>query len=131
MTAPGDVTAIPALERTVASMMFALGTVPGYRVINSVVMPVTPPAIIIGPPRLSVRGYVAAGAGVTTAQFNVYLVVAANQYAIENLRTVAQQVMFALERWTEGVVMSSVPGVYPSPVGSLPTFIVTYQSEFH
>jgi hypothetical protein len=129
MTAPGDISRIPGVERVISGIEFALATVPDFRIINSVALPVVPPALVIGPPRLSIRGYSYAGAGLTTAQFNIYVVVVMNQYAIDSLRTIIASVMNALERLTPGIVLSSVPGVYPSPGGSLPAYIVTYQIE--
>jgi hypothetical protein len=108
---------------------FALSTVAGAHVVESVALPIFPPALVIGPPRMSVRGYTYAGAGVTTAQFNIYAVVVMNQCAIENLRQMAVSVMYALEKYTSGVVLGSVPGVYPSSTGTLPAYIVTYQIE--
>jgi hypothetical protein len=129
MSAPGDITNMSGAQRAVAVIEFALATIPGFGVVGSVAMPVTPPALVIGPPRMSVRGYTYAGAGVTTAQFNIYVVVPMNQYAIDELRQVGTTVMYALERYTPGVVMGAVPGVYPSPTGVLPAYIVTFQVE--
>lgn len=131
MTNP-DVTALSAVDRAVAALAFALATVSGdWRVFDTVAMPVTPPALVIGPPRISVRGYTYAGAGVTTVQFNTYAVVAMNQYAIDILRAIVTPVMFAIESYTPGVVLGSVPGVYPSPNGAIPAYIVTSQVELH
>ena len=127
-----DITGLSGVDRAVTQIAFALATVPGsWRVIESVALPVTPPALIIGPPRASVRGYTFAGAGVTTVQINVYAVVAFNQYAIDSLRGVMANVMYALERYTPGVVLGSVPGVYPYPSGALPAYIATFQQELH
>lgn len=133
MTLPeGDLSNTSAIDRAVAQIAFALATIPGqWRVMPSVAMPVAAPALVVGPPRMSVRGYTYAGAGVTTVQFNIYVVVAMNQYTIDNLRAVIQSVMYALERHTPGIVMGSVPGVYPSPSGALPAYIVTFQQELH
>jgi hypothetical protein len=129
MSAPGDISGTPGVERVVSGIEFALASVPDFRIINSVALPVAPPALVIGPPRLSVRGYSFAGTGLTTAQFNIYIVVVMNQYAIDILRSIIASVMYALERFTPGIVLSSVPGVYPSPGGPLPAYIVTFQQE--
>jgi hypothetical protein len=126
---PGGVANSSGIERVVSQIAFALSTVADAHVVESVALPILPPALVIGPPRMSVRGYTYAGAGVTTAQFNIYAVVIMNQCAIENLRQMAVSVMYALERYTPGVVLSSVPGVYPSSTGTLPAYIVTYQVE--
>jgi hypothetical protein len=129
MSAPGDISGTPGVERVVSGIEFALASVPDFRIINSVALPVVPPALVIGPPRMTVRGYSFAGTGLTTAQFNIYIVVVMNQYAIHTLRAIIASVMYALERFTPGIVLSSVPGVYPSPGGPLPAYIVTFQQE--
>lgn len=134
MTSPemDNLAADPAIEVLIKQISFALATVPGrWWVMESVAMPIAAPALVIGPPRMTVRGYTFAGGGVTTVQMNIYIVVAMNQYTIDNLRQVMTSVMYALERYTPGVVLGSVPGVYPSPSGALPAMIVTYQSELH
>jgi hypothetical protein len=127
----GDLSTTAAIDRAVDAVAFALSTIPDFRVVTSVAMPVSPPALVIGPPRITVRGYTFAGSGVTTVGMNIYTVAAMNQYAIDVLRPVVVQVMYALEFYTEGVVINTVPGVYPSPVGALPAFITTYQTELH
>jgi len=105
--------------------------VPGNnRVVTTVAAIVSPPAIVIGPPRLRWSDYGSSFSGVpTTAQWNVYLVVAQNQYAIDSLLNQVASITNMIERQTEGVVIGAGPGLYPSPSGALPAYIIVVQME--
>lgn len=99
------------------------------RSLTSVGKPIAPPAVIIGPARLlPVRAYNTAGAPMT-AQWNIYYVVTLNEYAGDVLAAVTPSICMALEKHTPGVVMGTVPGTYPSPLGPLPCTIITFQME--
>lgn len=124
MTAPLTVVALGSQMLADAVRM----GLPGLSVITNVVTPIAPPAAVIGPPRLFWRTYNAGGQP-TTAQYNVYLVVAMNQYAQDTLMTMVGQLGSAIEVGTPGVILSAGPGVYPSPHGGLPCFVVTVQLE--
>lgn len=107
-------------------LAWAASTLPNVRVSTSVVAPITPTAIVIGPPRLNAIGY----GPVCTAQWNVYVVVAVNQYAVDVLTSLVTSLMVAIERLTPAVCRSSGPGTYPNPGGGvLPAFIVVTQQE--
>jgi hypothetical protein len=108
-----------------------VGMVPGNdRVVTTVAAIVAPPAIVIGPPRLRWSDYGSSFSGVpTTAQWNIYLVVAQNQYAIDNLLAQVASITNMIERQTEGVVIGAGPGLYPSPSGALPAYIIVVQME--
>lgn len=116
---------VAAASRTIAE---AVSTVPGLRVVTSVAAAVTPPAVVIGPPRLVWLGY-PAGQGPLSGQWNVYIVVTLNAYAIDALLALVASVASAIEEHTTGVVMGSAPGTYPSPTGPLPAYIITVQQE--
>lgn len=121
-----------SLEFTVAGaqqrLQAALETVAGIRV-PDVGVSVSPPAAIIGPPRLTWGGYGSVGTGVLTVQWNVYLVMPVNQYAVANLLALVETVTCAIEKYTPGVVLSSGPGSYTSPGGALPAYVITVQME--
>lgn len=107
----------------------AIKTVPmGLRVVTTVAAPITPPAVVVGPPRLNWRDYSFHGQP-TTAQWNVYLVVSMNQYAIDTLLSLVSAVAQSVEQFTPGVVLGSGPGVYPSPSGPLPAYTILVQME--
>lgn len=101
---------------------------PTLSVVTNVVTPIAPPAVVIGPPRLFWRTYNGFGQP-TTAQWNVYLVNALNQYALPTLLSLLPQVTAAIEVGTPGVILGAGPGIYPSPQGGLPTYILTVQME--
>jgi hypothetical protein len=106
----------------------ALGA-PELSVITNVVAPVTPPAVVIGPPRLYWRGYNQGGQP-TTGAWNVYLVVALTQYAQPTLTALIGAIAGAIELHTPGVVLGAGPGIYPSPQGGLPSYIFSVQLDF-
>lgn len=103
-------------------------SLPDLAVVTNVVAPITPPAVIIGPPRLFWRTYNAGGQP-TTGQWNIYLIVALNQYAQDSLLSMVPQLCSAIEVGTPGVILSAGPGIYPSPQGGLPTYVITVQME--
>jgi hypothetical protein len=109
----------------------AVSIVPDLRVVTSVAQSVSPPAVVIGPPRLSWFGYGIPGGQPTSGQWNVYLVVSLNAYAIDVLLELVASIASAIERYTKGVVVGSGPGVYPSPNGALPAYVITVQCEFN
>jgi hypothetical protein len=94
-------------------------------------MPITAPAVVIGPPRLLWAGYNQSGftGQPTTAQWNVYYVVTMNQYAIDVLLASVAAIAEAIERYTPGVVIGAGPGLYPSPNGPLPSYTIVVQME--
>jgi hypothetical protein len=109
----------------------AIMSLPGdRRVITTVASAVSPPAIVIGPPRLRWSDYGSSFSGQpTTAQWHVYLVVALNQYAIDELLADVAAITDIIERQTEAVVIGCGPGLYPSPQGPLPSYIIVVQGE--
>lgn len=125
MTAP--LTPVAAASKRIAD---AVSSVPDLRVVTTVATPITPPAAVIGPPRLNWMGEASFGAGQpTTGQWNVYLVVAMNQYSIDVLLSQVAAVTTAIERLTPGVVLGAGPGIFPSPSGPLPAYTIMVQME--
>lgn len=109
----------------------AIATVPNLRVILAVATPISPPAVVLGPPRLTWLGYNQNNfsGDPVTAQWSVYFVVGMNQYAVDELLSTVGSITLAIERLTPGVVMGSGPGVYPSPSGPLPAYTILVQME--
>jgi hypothetical protein len=103
--------------------------VPDLSVITNVVAPIAPPAVVIGPPRLYWRGYNQGGQP-TTGAWNVYLVVSLTQYALPTLTALIGAIAGAIEMHTPGVVLGAGPGIYPSPQGGLPSYIISTQMDF-
>jgi hypothetical protein len=118
--------ALSPVATATARLAFAANTLPEVRVFTSVVAPISPTAVVIGPPRMNTRGY----GRLLTVQWNVYLVVAVNQYAVDTLNALAQTLIDAIERLTPAVVMSSGPSTYPNPTGGvLPAYVLVTQQE--
>ncbi|MGH3795944.1 MAG: hypothetical protein ACRDS0_36890 [Pseudonocardiaceae bacterium] len=103
--------------------------VPTLSVVTNVVAPISPPAVVIGPPKLYWRGYNQGGQP-TTGAWNVYLVTALGMYALEQLLSLVASISAAIELHTPGVVLGAGPGVYPSPQGGLPAYIISTQLDF-
>lgn len=82
----------------------------------------TPPAVVIGPPRLE---WVANCPGPTTALFSVFVIVALSDRALEQLYELAPAVADAIEANTPGVVLSADPGTYNGGTGDLPAYVLT------
>lgn len=106
----------------------AVKTVAGLRVDTTIARTVTPPAVIVGPPRLEWGGYGRHGLP-QTATWNVYLVVALGEYSIDQLLDTVADVTAAIEVHSRGVVHSAGPGSYPSPQGPLPCYVIVCQAE--
>lgn len=87
--------------------------VPDMPVRTKVVGPVSPPAVVIGPPQLMWQGYTQQGRP-TSGQWQVYVVAAMNAYAVDTLLSLVATISSAIELHTPAVVLGSEPGVYPS-----------------
>ena len=120
--------ALTPVAVAVQRLAAALSTIPDLRVVTSVAASVSPPAAVIGPPKLAWRVY-NAGSQPITGQWNVHLVMPMNQYAMDTLLSLIAAVASAIETYTPGVVASSGPSTYPSPSGALPSYVLTVQME--
>ncbi len=78
------------------------------------------PAIVLGPPRLTWEG--AANHEPTGALFIVYLVVAADEQAVERLWELVTEASSAIDDRTNGAVIQADPGVFPSGTAQLPCY---------
>lgn len=106
----------------------ALLTVDGLRV-PDVSQSVSPPAAVIGPPKLSWDGYGTVGGAVLSTQWNIYLILSVSQYAINNLMSMVAKVTAAIEKYTPGIVLSAAAGSYVSPTGALPAYVIVVMME--
>lgn len=106
----------------------AIQTVPGLRVEIGVGRNISPPAVIVSPPRLTWGGYGQHGLP-QTAQWVVYFIVNFNEFAIDVILDQIAAITAAVELHTRGVVLSAGPTSYPSTQGPLPAYGVTVQME--
>lgn len=106
----------------------AVKTVAGLRIDTTIGRTVSPPVVVVGPPRLEWGGYGQHGLP-QTATWSVYLVVALGEYSIDHLLDNVSAVTAAIEMYSRGVVHSAGPGSYPSPQGPLPCYVITCQAE--
>jgi hypothetical protein len=106
-----------------------LSAVAGMRVVGAIAAPITPPAAVVGPPRLGWKGESGIGGQPLTGQWDIFLVVSLNQYSIDVLMSIVAELVVALETHTPGVVMGASPGTYASPNGAMPAYIISLQME--
>lgn len=99
----------------------ALKTVTDLRAHTDMGAVVDPPASIVGPPALTWAGY---GAGPNVAQFIVYVVVDANDRALERLWELVPTVAAALETYPDVdiTVTAANPGRWPAGAVDLPAY---------
>lgn len=99
----------------------ALRAVPGLRVYTDLGATIDPPGAIVGPPILTwdVPG------DPTNARFLIYVVAAADEYAVEKLWDLVPQVAGALDLVTDAAVTRADPGLYPSGGVELPCYEIT------
>lgn len=106
----------------------ALRTVPDLRVAVGLGRPVTPPAAVVGFPRLDWSGY-CAGAP-TRGHWVVYLISPLDEYAWSRLLELVGPVAAAVDGHTGGVVTSAAPILYPaSGQGDLPCYEIQIEME--
>jgi hypothetical protein len=84
----------------------------------------TPPAVVVGPPRLE---WATSCPGPTTAFFTVFVVAALDDRALELLYELAPQVGAAIEAESAGVVLRADPGTYNAGTGDLPAYALTVE----
>lgn len=104
-----------ALEQLYA----ALASVSGVQVSRGVGAPLAPPAVAVGPPRLTRDVYDVAP---TEATFQVGVVVAKSVYAMDELLDLEPVVAAALHDLTGAAVGDSVPGTWGGT--DLPAYLI-------
>lgn len=90
------------------------------------------PAVVIGAPRLTWEGTGAAAAlPPTSAMYPVWVVVDADELAIERLWQLVVEAAGAIDQFTDGgVVVQADPGVFPSGTAQLPCYDITVEWSF-
>lgn len=114
-----------AVKTAAEALLAALGTVPGLRVHRDLGARVDPPAALLGAPALACESYCS---GYTAARFLVYVVVAADDRAVERLWDLVPLVKDAIEDQvpdaTAGEGYSTQPGSWPVGATDLPAYTI-------
>ncbi|HEX7038678.1 MAG TPA: hypothetical protein VF202_01035 [Trueperaceae bacterium] len=99
------------------------GAVPKLRVHTDLGATVDPPAAVVGPPQLTWTGY---GRGPNLARFLVYVIVAADDRALERLWDLVPQVAAALEASEADITVTQAnPARWPAGGVDLPAYEIT------
>ncbi len=106
------------------SLNVALKTVQGLRVYSDLGESMDPPAAIVGPPRLN---WEAQCPGPTSARFLVYVVVGADERALENLWRWVELAADALDGVLDATVIRADPGTFNSGGNDLPSYEITVE----
>jgi len=103
------------------ALFAALASVPGVPPFRGVGVTLAPPATGVGPPRLSRGAY---DADPTEATFQVAVVVARTERAMDELLRLEPLVVSALYELTGAAVGDSTPGTWPSGGVDLPAYLI-------
>lgn len=106
-----------------ADLEAAAGSVAGVRV-HPLGAPITPPGVVISPPRLTP---LSSCVGPGTATFAVHVVVALDDRALERLWELVVAVWEAVEDATPAVVTAADPGTFNSGTGEMPAYQLTVE----
>jgi len=112
---------VGAIADAANSLKAALDEVAGLRVTTDPGEQVAPPYAIVGPPALT---WEAGCAGPTSARFLVYVVVDADDRALERLWDLVPAVSDAIDATTDAVVVRADPGSWNSGGSDLPAYTV-------
>lgn len=108
-----------------ADLVTALRTVPGAATTTDPGATLANlPALVLGPPRLLWSSDGPYGRGPTDALYTLYVVVDADERAIERLWQLVVDASVAVDNVSEGVVVQADPGVFPSGTAQLPCYDV-------
>jgi len=111
-----------ALTDAVAALRAALTTVDGVRFYSGIGVTIDPPATALAPPEIERDTYSAQPTG---AVFQVAVIVAKTEYALDELLRLEQPVVEALNAVPDAAVVSpSKPGVWPSGGVDLPAYLI-------
>lgn len=106
-----------------AALTAALGTVAGLRVYNDPGAVIDPPGAVLGLSELTWDAYNDAYPSESTTM--VYLLVAADDRAVDNLATLVDQVAGAVWSATDFAVSHAVPGTFQTSNADLPAYVLT------
>jgi hypothetical protein len=111
-----------AIADAAAALAEALKGVPDLRVYTDPGATVDPPAAIVGPPQLSWEGVCE---DPTSARFLVWVVVPADDRAVERLWELVPLAAAALQTVTDATVTVALPGRWPGGGSDLPAYEIT------
>jgi len=113
---------VSALTDAAEALYAALATVDGVRFHRGIGVTIDPPATAVGPPEIERDVY---GPDPTGALFQVAVIVAKTEYALDELVALEQPVVEALQAIPDAAVQSpSKPGVWPSGGVDLPAYLI-------
>lgn len=113
-----------AIKDAALELEQALKTVPGnYN--RDPGAEVDPPGFVLGPPALT---WETGCSSPTSARFIVFVVVPADDYAVDRLWTLVTAVGEAIDEHTRGVVVRADPSAFPAGTTDLPAYEI--QVEF-
>lgn len=107
-----------------AELRAAADAVDGVRTYKDPAAPVTPPAVIVGPPQLR---WEAMSPAPSSATFIVYLMVPMDARALDNLLGLVPLVTAALDALPDAAVTSANPGVFNAGGADLPSYEITVE----
>lgn len=111
-----------ALTDAVDALRAALATVDGVRFYPGIGATIIPPATVLAPPEIERDAYSTQPTGAT---FQVAVIVAKTEYALDELLRLEQPVVDALSAIPDaGVQSPSKPGVWPSGGTDLPAYLI-------
>lgn len=107
------------LQLATQQLAAAAAAVDGVRVYTDPGATVDPPGVVVAPPSIQFEGFVG---GPTTARFLLYVVVAADERALERLYPLVMAVAAAIDEHTAASVLEASPGSWGTP--ELPAYVI-------
>jgi hypothetical protein len=108
-----------AIAEAAATILAALKGIEGVNATSDVGKTLDPPSLVLGPPALVWQGVCA---GPTSARWLVYVVVPADERALERLWELVPVVAAALDAMPDVSVIRADPGAYVNGSGELPCY---------
>lgn len=105
--------------KAAALMLEAALSSVGYPGYHDPAKTITPPASLVGPPELEFETFQLKP---TTARFPVFVMVAADEYAVERLWELPGKVAQAVDELDDAAVTAASPGLFSAPGGELPCY---------
>lgn len=113
-----------AITEMAAALTAALKTVPGCEVPDTQGANLDPPSLVLSPPALTWEGLCS---GPTSATWLVFVVVAAEERALERLWDLLPQVTDAIDAVTDAAVIRADPGAFRAGATDLPCYEITVE----